>query len=76
MRPYMARRLFSGRSFPMLDVPHPANNVPPSIRALLRAPTLLQTPGHPLANLKSIIVDHFTSQAPTTHPVPFQAFEG
>lgn len=73
----LTRRLFSSaRSFPLLDVPHPANNVPPSIRALLRAPTLLQTPGHPLANLKTIIVEHFTSQAPTTHPVAFQAFEG
>jgi phenylalanyl-tRNA synthetase alpha chain len=62
------------RALPELDAPHPLNNVPPSIRATARAPSLLATPGHPLAALKRAIAAHF---AAPLHPagVALRAFE-
>ena len=49
----------SSVSFPELDAPHALNNVPPSIRALVRGPKLLRVAGHPLATLKDEIFTHF-----------------
>ena len=46
-------------TFPSLDLCHPRNNVPPSIRAIVRGRRLLREPGHPLASLKSAIFAHF-----------------
>lgn len=62
------------RLFPELDVPHPRNNVPPSIKAALRGRPLLRTPGHPLATLRDAIVGHFASPRPSGGP-HFRAFE-
>jgi phenylalanyl-tRNA synthetase alpha chain len=62
------------RLFPELDVLHPRNNVPPSIKAALRGRPLLRTPGHPLATLRDAIVGHFSSPR-ATGGAPFRAFE-
>jgi phenylalanyl-tRNA synthetase alpha chain len=60
---------------PELDVSHPRNNVPPSIRAMVRGSSLLSTPDHPLAALRSLIVDHF-SRPLGPGGTSLRAFEG
>jgi phenylalanyl-tRNA synthetase alpha chain len=65
---------YSPRLLPELDVPHPLNNVPPSIRAIVRGPSLLGTAGHPLASLKDLIVGHFAAPS-SPAGVPMRAFE-
>jgi phenylalanyl-tRNA synthetase alpha chain len=52
---------FSSLAFPSLDIQHPKNNVPQSIRAIVRGRRLLREPGHPLACLKTAIFSHFNA---------------
>ena len=67
-----ARFLSTLRALPELDVAHPGNNVPPSIRAAARGRSLLATPGHPLAALRRTIADYF---AAPSGGAPLRAFE-
>ena len=74
---YVPRRALSAvAAFPELDAPHPRNNVPASIAAVVRGRKLLRTPHHPLAALKERIFAHFdaTELPSTTARAPAGAF--